>query len=741
MKKTVAATAFMLLFAALMLLGVVHGGTSVAASASEMKPVLNDLTVQAALGGGGKLSPAFSMVKTDYSIRVHSDIASIDITPTAFSKLKSLTINNVAVKSGAPYSASLAVGSNKIDITVTGVNGAARTYTINATREDIQPVVNKFLKLTYTDPATGASMPYRLYVPENYDASKAYPIVLFLHGSGERGDDNEKQLMANQGATIWAKPEEQAKHPCFVLAPEAHNNVDGGFGLTRGNGDNKTVYLGRMFQFSDDLKLAVKVLDEVEKNYNIDKSREYSTGLSQGGIGTWNLNEAYPGRFAAMVPVSAAGNPTEAYKLVNKPIWEFHAAADPVIPVKYSQQAISTLRLNGGNPIYTEYAANANIKPMAHFAWVPAYDNSAMRDWLFNQKLDDVSQLSDIGVQATIGVSAALTPAFSPNKTEYRINVQSDISSINLTPAASSILESLTINGKAAKLDAAYSAALVVGENKIEFAVTSKTGVSKIYTVTVVRENIQPIVDKFLKLSFKDPVTGAVMPYRLYVPDNYDATKAYPIVLFLHGSGERGDDNEKQLTANQGATIWAKPEEQAKHPCFVLAPQARNEVDGGFGLTRGNGDNKTVYLGRLFQFSDDLKMAVKVLDSVEKSYNIDKSKEYSTGLSQGGIGTWNLNEAYPDRFAAMVAVSAAGDPAQASKLANKPMWEFHAADDPVIPVKYSQDAIAAVKAAGGTPIYTEYKTGAYIAPMAHFAWVPAYATAEMRDWLFKQIKK
>ncbi len=85
------------------------------------------------------------------------------------------------------------------------------------------------------------------------------------------------------------------------------------------------------------------------------------------------------------------------------------------------------------------------------------------------------------------------------------------------------------------------------------------------------------------------------MPYRLFVPEGAEAGKTYPLVLFLHG-GERGDDNEKQITANQGPTIWAKPEEQAKRPCFVLAPQARNAADGGFGITRDAEDVSAVYV-------------------------------------------------------------------------------------------------------------------------------------------------
>ncbi len=226
-------------------------------------------------------------------------------------------------------------------------------------------------------------MPYRLFVPEGAEAGKTYPLVLFLHG-GERGDDNEKQITANQGPTIWAKPEEQAKRPCFVLAPQARNAADGGFGITR-DAENK-LSLARVFEVSPDSEMAMKVLKQVMSEYPVDASRVYATGLSQGGYGTWDLNLKYPDVFAAMVPICGGGDPALAANIVNKPIWAFHAAADPIIPVSHSRNIIQALRNLGGNPRYTEYPVDTYIWPIAHFAWVPTYQNVEMREWLFNQK-------------------------------------------------------------------------------------------------------------------------------------------------------------------------------------------------------------------------------------------------------------------------------------------------------------------------------------------------------------------
>lgn len=257
-------------------------------------------------------------------------------------------------------------------------NGKGNTHSEVATYTyefvDRADIANQFLSFTYD------YMPYRLFVPENYDPNKSYPLVLFLHGGGERGDDNEKQLLANDGAVIWAAPENQKKQQAFVLAPQARNEYDGGFTVTR-NSDN-IVDLSRVFEFSRDLETANEILQHVMDEYNIDRNRIYSTGLSQGGYGTFNLNVRYPDLFAAMVPIAGGGDPDKVHVLKDKPIWAFHAEDDPVIPVEHTRNAINSIREAGGNPLYTEYSSELRY---GHASWVPAYNNQQMIDWMFQQ--------------------------------------------------------------------------------------------------------------------------------------------------------------------------------------------------------------------------------------------------------------------------------------------------------------------------------------------------------------------
>lgn len=357
--------------------------------ASEKNSQLLDLKVPVTIGGGEGLTTAFDPAVKEYTINVANDVSMVQLTATAAAYLSQITLNGKPVESGVPNMVFLVQGANVMNVDVIAKDGSLTSYKVTINREDFTAVINSFLTFTYTDKETGVTMPYRLYVPEGYDPKSAtvYPIVLFLHGSGERGGDNAKQLTANMGATVWATPEVQQNHKAFVLAPQARNVWDGGFGITRNEAN--VLNLDKAFELSQDAMMAKKILDEVIATYKIDSTRVYCTGLSQGGIGTWNLNLQYPDLFAAMVPVCGGGNPLHenVAKLVNKPIWAFHAASDPVVPVTFSQNIVNALTTLKGTPKLTIYPADSYFFPVAHFAWIPAYHTDEMIEWLFEQKL------------------------------------------------------------------------------------------------------------------------------------------------------------------------------------------------------------------------------------------------------------------------------------------------------------------------------------------------------------------
>jgi predicted peptidase len=345
-----------------------------------------------ATGGTAALSPAFARDRTDYEVKVNSDITGLQVRAGAWVSASKVTMNAEASPYLSWYRATLKPGANKVVVEVASADGRVKKdYTITVQREDIQPVADAFLKFTLNDSRTGLSMPYRLFVPAHYDAAKKYPLVMFLHGGGENGTDNEMQLHNTEGATIWAKPTEQAKHPAFVLAPQSRpfggsepNRPLGGFGITRSAEGER--YMGEVLKPSADVQMAVKVLEKVLSEYpGVDRKRIYVTGLSQGGFGTWNIALLRPDLFAAAVPIAGGGDPALMDRLVNMPVWAFHAEEDPVIPVSYSRDSVATLRSLGGRPLYTEYPAGAMFDPYEHFSWVYAYGNEGMREWLFRQ--------------------------------------------------------------------------------------------------------------------------------------------------------------------------------------------------------------------------------------------------------------------------------------------------------------------------------------------------------------------
>lgn len=219
--------------------------------------------------------------------------------------------------------------------------------------------------------------------------------------------------------------------------------------------------------------------------------------------------------------------------------------------------------------------------------------------------------------------------------------------------------------------------------------------------------------------------------YRLFIPKNYQPTQKYPLMLTLHGAGERGNDNTSQLFHDFNK-MWADDSIQTKHPCFVLAPQCplNNQwVDTDWG--KGTYDMNSVPI------SDDLQAVVEILDSLGKEFSLDPDRIYVSGISMGGYGTWYMILKFPDRFAAAIPVCGAGDNKKAASISKVPIWAFHAADDGTVPVAGSRDMVNALKPVSSVVKYTEYPASMGI---GHGSWVPAGKTPELPSWLFNQAK-
>mgnify|MGYP000846974633 CR=1 FL=1 len=222
---------------------------------------------------------------------------------------------------------------------------------------------------------------------------------------------------------------------------------------------------------------------------------------------------------------------------------------------------------------------------------------------------------------------------------------------------------------------------------------------------------------------------GKSIPYRLIRPDGVEAGKKYPLVLVLHGAGERGADNAKQLIHvwEKGTGPLGRPEFAAAKAFAVLpqCPDGKQWVNVPW--AKGSYTSPAV--------SEPLDLALQLVDAAIKEHPIDPDRVYVMGLSMGGYGTFDAVQRRPDLFAAAVPICAAMDVSKAKAVAHVPMWIFHGDKDTVVPPSGSRDAVAALRAAGGTPRYTEY------AGVGHNSWTPAFRERELWDWMFTQTRR
>ena len=218
--------------------------------------------------------------------------------------------------------------------------------------------------------------------------------------------------------------------------------------------------------------------------------------------------------------------------------------------------------------------------------------------------------------------------------------------------------------------------------------------------------------------------------YLVLAPEGgYESGEKYPLIFFLHGAGERGNDPKKLLP--HFPTQMAKPEWRTKFPCVVVVPQCR---DGKQWVNAPWGDKTSTPLAD--KPSDDLQMAIAILEKSIKTLPVDKDRVYLTGLSMGGYGAWELAMRRPELFAAVAPVCGGGDDTQAAKLKDIPIWAAHGDADRVVWPVRSRTMCEAITKAGGNIKYTEY-TG-----VGHNSWTQFYADAQgVVPWMLEQKRK
>lgn len=220
----------------------------------------------------------------------------------------------------------------------------------------------------------------RILTPLNFQKGKKYPVVLFLHGSGERGNDNEAQL--NWGADMFLDSTIRVKFPAIVVFPQCPSNSKWSEYNKSLNSDSTGYTWKNDPKIFNSLKLVSEFIDTLLTSNEVDKRRIYVGGLSMGGFGTLELLWRKPNTFAAAFPICGAGNPEKLKEYrTNLPIWLFHGEKDPVIPVSNSRLLYNVLKTTSAKPRYTEYP---NV---GHDSWKNAFMEPTLLPWLFAQKL------------------------------------------------------------------------------------------------------------------------------------------------------------------------------------------------------------------------------------------------------------------------------------------------------------------------------------------------------------------
>ncbi len=203
---------------------------------------------------------------------------------------------------------------------------------------------------------TEQSMGYLLYLPKDYEEKKdqKWPVILFMHGAGERGDDINKVKIHGPPKLV----DKGKDMPFIIISPQCPT--------------------GTWWK----TEVVNALLDSVVKGHRVDTDRIYVTGLSMGGFGTWDLCSKHPGKFAAAVPICGGGNPATVAAMKPIPTWVFHGDKDTAVKIEQSQRMVDALKAAGGNVTFTIYEG------VGHDSWTKTYDNPKLYEWLLKHKLE-----------------------------------------------------------------------------------------------------------------------------------------------------------------------------------------------------------------------------------------------------------------------------------------------------------------------------------------------------------------
>lgn len=221
-------------------------------------------------------------------------------------------------------------------------------------------------------------LPYQILLPDNYDHTKQYPLVLFLHGAGERGSDNEKQLI--HGSSQFLNATNRSKYPAIVVFPQCPTNMYWAPIDTRDNGFS---YLKRA-RATPVMQAVMSLLEALIKKEAVDKNRIYVMGLSMGGMGTLDITCRKPNKFAAAIAICGGVHVDRVTKITHLPLRLYHGSEDNVVSPKHSVSIYNKLKANGAKNVELIVFEGVN-----HNSWTPAFAQDDFLNWLFDMKLNN----------------------------------------------------------------------------------------------------------------------------------------------------------------------------------------------------------------------------------------------------------------------------------------------------------------------------------------------------------------
>lgn len=454
------------------------------------------------------------------------------------------------------------------------------------------------------DESKTETMDFWFFMPtdETAKTDDGFPLMLFLHGSGERGDD--PTAVKNHGPAKLCDDPEVAKTWKFItLSPQCKGGV-----------------------YWSPLQL-VKLIDQVCESYPVDRSRIYVTGLSMGGYGTWSVASVAGSKIAAIAPICGWYD-TEKASTITMPVWAFHGDADQAVNIESERAMINAVK-ETGNPdvIFTVYPG------VPHDSWTRTYANPLLYDWLLSKRVPPTI-MSPAPVAGKQLAGAARLPAKIGNP--FR------------------------------------------GEDRLD-----------------------PSRKQTVKFWFFQPSD-----------DSAKTDAGYPLLLFLHGGGE-GGDNLEVLKKYGPPKLCADPERSKTWKFFTVSPQCNQ----GAGWSP--------------------KQLLLLIDAVCEKYPIDRSRVYVTGPSMGGVGTWGCAAIGEGKIAAVAPLCGHLSSVEAAATVKMPLWAFHGDADNVVSLERDRACVEAVQANGNEDVkFTVYPR------VGHNCWDITYDNEELYDWfLSKSLKK